>query len=52
MCKQHHRTVLNPFLNGTENDDFEGMAKHRRGENVRMFGKNKQPLYYKFVVAQ
>ena len=26
-CKQCHSTALNPFLNGTENDDFDGTCK-------------------------
>ena len=27
MCKQHHRTALNPFLNGTKNGDADGICK-------------------------
>ena len=27
MCKQHHRTALNPFLNGTKNGDVDGTCK-------------------------
>ena len=31
-CKQHHKNVLNQFLNGTKNGDIDGMCK--RGLNV------------------
>ena len=27
MCKQHHRSALNPFLNCTKNDDVDGKCK-------------------------
>ena len=27
MCKQHHRTALNPLLNGTKNGADDGMCK-------------------------
>ena len=27
MCKQHHTTALNPFLNGTKNGDINGTCK-------------------------
>ena len=27
MSKQHNRTALNPFLNGTENGDVDSMCK-------------------------
>ena len=27
MCKQHHRTASNPFINGTKNGDFHGTCK-------------------------
>ena len=27
MCKQHHRTVLNPFLNGTKSSDVDSRFK-------------------------
>ena len=27
MCKQCHRTVLDPFLNGTKNNDFDAKRK-------------------------
>ena len=26
-CKQHNRTALNPFLNGTKNSDVDGACK-------------------------
>ena len=26
-CKQHHRTTLNPFLNGAKNGDVDAMCK-------------------------
>ena len=27
MCKQRHRTVLNPFFNGMKNGDIDGNCK-------------------------
>ena len=27
VCKQHHMTALNTFLNSVENDDVDGMGK-------------------------
>ena len=27
MCKWHHKTVLNPFLNGIKSDDIDGTCK-------------------------
>ena len=27
MFKQHHRSAMNPFLNGTKNHDVDGMCK-------------------------
>ena len=34
ICKQHHRTALNPFLNDIENGDVDGTCKRSHRVNV------------------
>ena len=45
ICKQRLKSALNPFLNGIENGDFDGMCKR----NLRIAGRQVPIFSYFFL---